>query len=73
MNKIYLAMALIGMLVVFLLVSGAGCSKTNDTTADAESLDSEISDLDDFSQDLENLDIGNVDDSELDGLEDYAV
>lgn len=65
-------MAIIAMLAFFLLFSGAGCSKTTDTTEDAQSLDSNIADLEDFSKDLNNLDLGSIDDSELDGLEELA-
>lgn len=65
-------MAIIAMLAVLLLFSGAGCSKATDTTAEAESLDSEMSDFNDFSQDLNNLDLGNLDDSDLEGLEELA-
>ncbi len=72
MNKSHIAMAIIALLAVFLLFSGAGCSKTTDTTADAQSLDSDIADLEDFGKDLNNLDLGSIDDSELDGLEELA-
>ncbi|MBS3073411.1 hypothetical protein J4465_01265 [Candidatus Pacearchaeota archaeon] len=73
MKNIHIAAAILGLLVISLLVSGAGCLKETGTTADAESLSSDMADLNDFSADLENLDIGTIDDSELTGLEDFAV
>lgn len=73
MKSIYAIGIIFGLLVIFLLVSGAGCSKETGTITDAASLDSDMTELNDFSQDLNNLDIGNIDDSELTGLEDFAV
>lgn len=73
MKNVYIATAILGLLVIFLLVSGVGCSKDTSATAEAESLDSSITELNDFSADLENFDIGTIDDSELVGLEDFAV
>ena len=64
---------ILGLLGLSLLVSGAGCSTSTGTTADAQSLDSDMTGLDDFSADLDNLDIGTIDDSELTGLEEFVV
>lgn len=72
MKSIYAIGIILGLLFISLLVSGAGCSKETGTTADAASLDSDMSELNDFSQDLNNLDLGTINDSELTGLEDFA-
>jgi len=68
-TKILAICLIVVLLAVLLLVIGAGCQQASGTEASAKDLDSELSGFDNVSNDIDNMNINDLNDSELNDLE----
>ncbi len=65
-SRILMIILIIALLFGFIFISGAGCGEKE---ASAEELDSELGDLENLSNEIDNLNINELNDTELSDLE----
>ncbi|MEM2933084.1 MAG: hypothetical protein QXK80_01060 [Candidatus Pacearchaeota archaeon] len=67
-SKIVVLGLFITMIILLAIVSGAGCGKTN-TEVEAQELESTFGELEDLDNEINNLNIDELNESELEELE----
>ncbi|MEM2933184.1 MAG: hypothetical protein QW622_03200 [Candidatus Pacearchaeota archaeon] len=67
-SKIMALALVIAMLVLVTIVSGAGCGKA-DAETEVQNLDSEFGDLESLNEEINSLNIDELNETELEGLD----